>query len=426
LAFIISFQLLAQPHIGDQVEITGETALRYFNGKSFMKSELIGTLKPGDKKVILEVKPWKNNDGSKAYILRVGRLVNGEEVSDGEIFYRDDSKTVKLIPATQTPKQKAKIPIEEAKYIEALSEINLYNELGQPASAAQLAKGERLKLINDPKYYPQNTNSPWMRVEFPSSGEEYYIRKESFPKLIILGVKQQIDDFKKIGVDAPNTCPVGEQVAPIVAAVTMVPRFKPKDLTSSKNLLSVIRLTEGCFLRPYICPAGYRTIGCGHRCDDECPAIITKEKMDQLLRDDVLKFEKLVREEFKNVTLTQGQFDALVSMAFNMGNKFSPRKNCTFARLIDLALAPGKNPTDGQLLAIAGEITRFQYSNSDPVLGLQRRRVIESMLFIKNALTPVLEGATGYPPNIDKVLRPLYEKMQSTIPEKYQVEYLGD
>jgi hypothetical protein len=48
------------------------------------------------------------------------------------------------------------------------------------------------------------------------------------------------------------------------------------------------------------------------------------------------------------------------------------------------------------------------------------------MLFIKNGLTPVLEGATGYPAQIDKVLRPFYEKMQSTIPEKYQVEYLGD
>jgi hypothetical protein len=109
-----------------------------------------------------------------------------------------------------------------------------------------------------------------------------------------------------------------------------------------------------------------------------------------------------------------------------MGNKFSPRKSCTFARLIDQALAPGKNPSDSQLLSIAGEITRFQYSNSDPVLGLQRRRVIESMLFIKNGLTPVLEGATGYPPKIDQVLRPLYEKMQSAIPQKYRIEYLGD
>lgn len=48
-------------------------------------------------------------------------------------------------------------------------------------------------------------------------------------------------------------------------------------------------------------------------------SIITAEHAEQLLRSDLAKFEKVVRDSLPRQGATQGMFDALVSLAYNIG-----------------------------------------------------------------------------------------------------------
>lgn len=80
---------------------------------------------------------------------------------------------------------------------------------------------------------------------------------------------------------------------------------------------------EGNKLEAYLCPAGVWTIGVGHTAGAGLPhpkagMKITAEESDEILSRDLVTFEKAVLKAVK-VPLTQNQFDALVSLAFNIG-----------------------------------------------------------------------------------------------------------
>lgn len=76
---------------------------------------------------------------------------------------------------------------------------------------------------------------------------------------------------------------------------------------------------EGERLKAYKCAAGIWTIGVGHTGPDVKEGmIIIKEKSRELLKSDLSRFEKAVNTYIK-VSLEQYQFDALVSLAFNIG-----------------------------------------------------------------------------------------------------------
>lgn len=87
--------------------------------------------------------------------------------------------------------------------------------------------------------------------------------------------------------------------------------------------LKLVKSFEGLYLKAYKCPAGVWTIGYGHTGKVNGKAIgsgmkITEKTADQLLRNDMKEFEKVVRSAVK-VKINQNQFDALVSFAFNCG-----------------------------------------------------------------------------------------------------------
>ncbi|WP_130889874.1 lysozyme [Fusobacterium ulcerans] len=76
---------------------------------------------------------------------------------------------------------------------------------------------------------------------------------------------------------------------------------------------------EGERLKAYKCAAGVWTIGVGHTgADVKEGMVITKEKSRELLKADLSRFEKAVNTYIK-VPLEQHQFDALISLAFNIG-----------------------------------------------------------------------------------------------------------
>jgi lysozyme len=83
--------------------------------------------------------------------------------------------------------------------------------------------------------------------------------------------------------------------------------------------LDLIKRSEALRLHAYLCPAGVPTIGYGHTGDVELSDIITEHQADVILAHDVEHTERGVAELVAGIPLTENQFSALVSFAFNLG-----------------------------------------------------------------------------------------------------------
>lgn len=141
-------------------------------------------------------------------------------------------------------------------------------------------------------------------------------------------------------------------------------------MNTSQNGIELIKRFEGCRLETYICPAGVFTIGYGHTGTDVKSGLkITQEEAETLLKNDLKAFEKGVQRIIKK-ELTQNQFDALVSFAYNLGLE-SLRKS-TLAKLIN----------QGKIKEAANQFERWVYANGVKLNGLIRRRKAEKELFV--------------------------------------------
>ncbi|RVO54932.1 lysozyme [Sinorhizobium meliloti] len=93
--------------------------------------------------------------------------------------------------------------------------------------------------------------------------------------------------------------------------------------TTSPKAISLIKTSEGCELRAYFCPAGIPTIGYGTtkgvtKDDVKRRKTITESEAERLLKADLAVYEAGVRKLVK-VNLSDDQFGALVSFAYNLG-----------------------------------------------------------------------------------------------------------
>lgn len=88
-------------------------------------------------------------------------------------------------------------------------------------------------------------------------------------------------------------------------------------MKASEILIAEIKSCESLRLKAYRCPAGVPTIGYGSTKGVKMGMIITKEEAEKRLRDDLSTAERYVNG--LKVCKTQGQFDALVDFAFNVG-----------------------------------------------------------------------------------------------------------
>lgn len=87
----------------------------------------------------------------------------------------------------------------------------------------------------------------------------------------------------------------------------------------SEKGINLIKKYEGCKLFAYKCPSGILTIGYGHTGSDVYTGKkITQEEADRLLSTD-LKIHGNNVNKLVIVPLTQNQFDALVSLEYNIG-----------------------------------------------------------------------------------------------------------
>ena len=85
--------------------------------------------------------------------------------------------------------------------------------------------------------------------------------------------------------------------------------------------VELIKHSEGLRTQVYRDIAGLPTIGYGHKLSDgeSFPNGISEEQANALFDADV-KFVGLCISRLVRVSLTQGQFDALVDFVFNLGN----------------------------------------------------------------------------------------------------------
>lgn len=95
-------------------------------------------------------------------------------------------------------------------------------------------------------------------------------------------------------------------------------------MKASQTCLKMLAHHEGVRQKPYKCPAGLWTVGVGHligdgkSLPDSWNRLFTLEEVYDLLAADVSRFERGV-ERYITIPLKQGEFDALVSFAFNLG-----------------------------------------------------------------------------------------------------------
>ena len=136
------------------------------------------------------------------------------------------------------------------------------------------------------------------------------------------------------------------------------------------RLLTQLMVMEGCRLTAYRDAAGVPTIGYGHtkgvRMGDHISAYWARE----LLKMDIEDTERAVRE--LDVARTEGQLDALVSLAFNIG--IGRLKRSTLLRVIR---------GGGSKAAITREFKRWVYAGGQKLRGLELRREWEAKRFFE-------------------------------------------
>lgn len=140
----------------------------------------------------------------------------------------------------------------------------------------------------------------------------------------------------------------------------------------SNSIKEKIKGWEGCRLKAYQCSAGVWTIGYGHTGNDVTDGMcITQAEADALFETDIKRFADSVALNFTAVKLSQHQFDALVSLSYNIGSLFV--KAQTLVRKVNA------NPNDPTIRA---EFMRHVNARVNGVLrplpGLVKRRASEA------------------------------------------------
>jgi len=154
----------------------------------------------------------------------------------------------------------------------------------------------------------------------------------------------------------------------------------------SAKAIEMIKHHEGVRQKAYRCPAKLWTIGVGHvlypeqgklKLDDrmsvnlrpEDDRVFSMEEVDGILRSDLNRFERGV-VQYCPVPLTQGNFDSLVSFAFNVGLGTLQRSTLRQKLL------------RGDKEGAAEELLKYCMAGGKILKGLQKRRMDEKALFL--------------------------------------------
>ena len=124
---------------------------------------------------------------------------------------------------------------------------------------------------------------------------------------------------------------------------------------------------------PYVCPAGYWTIGYGHLCDPKHPPITEAEAEGYLAADLRTALNATLRYCPVLATEPEGRLAAIVDFTFNLGA----------GRLQTSTLRRRLNQRDWP--SAASELRRWVYGGGKVLPGLVIRRAAEIALLLSNA-----------------------------------------
>lgn len=141
-------------------------------------------------------------------------------------------------------------------------------------------------------------------------------------------------------------------------------------MITTEILLIKLMEFEGLRLKAYKDAAGVPTIGYGHTHNVRMGDRITSWYAKDLLSEDIAYFEDQVKE--LDVARTEGQLDALVSFAFNLG--IDRLKKSTLLKVIR---------EGGSKSQIKREFKRWVYADGKKLKGLERRREWETKRFFE-------------------------------------------
>ena len=141
-------------------------------------------------------------------------------------------------------------------------------------------------------------------------------------------------------------------------------------MTPSENCYSIIKEFEGLRLTSYLDQRGVWTVGYGHTGPLIGPGlVIDQPTADSLLAQDVSATAGII-ERLVGIWCNQNQFDALVSLAYNIGQ--GAFRGSTLLRCIN------QRDMDGA----AAQFLVWDKTNGETNPGLLRRRQAEQALFL--------------------------------------------
>lgn len=135
--------------------------------------------------------------------------------------------------------------------------------------------------------------------------------------------------------------------------------------------LDLIKKFEGFSDKEYICPAGKATIGYGHVIlpSDSFPSYLTRKEAEDLLKKD-LEPRQTALNSFLKVNINQNQFDALMSLIYNIGT--GNFQKSTLLKFVN----------DRLFDKVPDQFRRWSYVNGKISKGLANRREEEIKLWL--------------------------------------------
>ncbi len=137
--------------------------------------------------------------------------------------------------------------------------------------------------------------------------------------------------------------------------------------TSEAGIL-LIKSFEGCRTVAYQDAVGVWTIGYGHTIDVKEGMTITQHQCDVMLEVDIETYENYINK-YVIVSLTQNQFDALVSWVYNLGP--TNLRNSTMLKVLNA----------GKYEEVPYQMQRWNRAGGKVLKGLVVRRTAEAELF---------------------------------------------